>query len=226
MTRLLDLGIKHIQQIVMDMSRISGDSVLRSIESYEKNVNVKEEIFEWSEMLRVMQDEVADLAIELIARYQPVATDLRFIRSCMEIAYGFSRYGRYSFDIVEVLETIGPVSECDKGAVLMMANTVREMILLSINGLQARDKTIAEKLYELDDTVDSIYRTFLRDPTPHIPEKEKEDKTINASIISSDPKCYISALLILRYLERISDHACYIGDSVLYIVTGESRPRR
>lgn len=177
-------------------------------------------------MLPVMQDEVADLAIELIACYQPVTTDLRFIRYCMEIAYGFSRFGRYSFDIVEVLETIGPVSECDKGAVIMMANTVREMILLSINGLQARDKTIAEKLYSLDDTVDSVYRTSLRDPTPHIPEKEKADKMMNASINSSGPKCYISALLILRYLERISNHACYIGDSVLYIATGDSRPRR
>jgi phosphate transport system protein len=226
MTRLLDHGIKHIPQIVMDMSRISGDSVLRSIQSYEKKVNLKEEIFEWSEMLRVMQDEVADLAIESIARYQPVATDLRFIRSCMEIAYGFSRYGRYSFDIVDVLETIGPISECDKSAVLMMANTVRQMILLSINGLQARDKTIAEKLYELDDTVDTIYRTFLREITPHIHEKEKEHKTVKESINISDPKCYISALLILRYLERISDHACYIGDSVLYILTGDSRPRR
>jgi phosphate transport system protein len=126
MTRLLDHGIKHIQQIVMDMSRISGDSVLGSIQSYEKKVNLKEEIFKWSEMLRVMQDEVTDLAIELIASYQPVATDLRFIRSCMEIAYGFSRYGRYSFDIVEVLEKIGSVSECDNGAVLMMTNTGRE----------------------------------------------------------------------------------------------------
>jgi phosphate transport system protein len=187
----------------MDMSRISGDSVLRSIESYEKNIDVKKEIFEWSEMLLVMQDEIADLAIELIARYQPVATDLRFIRSCMEIAYGFSRYGKYSFDIVEVLETIGPVTECEKGAVLMMANTIREMILLSINGLQARDKTIAEKLYELDDTVDCIYRTFLRDNTPHIHEKEKADKKVKASINSSDPKCYISAILLLRYLERV-----------------------
>jgi phosphate transport system protein len=100
----------------------------------------------------------------------------------MEIAYGFSRYGRYSFDIAEVLETIGPVSECDKGAVSMMANTVREMILLSINGLQARDKTIAEKLYELDETVDSIYRTFLREPTPQIPRKREggqNDECIN-----------------------------------------------
>ncbi|HYY40899.1 MAG TPA: PhoU domain-containing protein, partial [Nitrososphaera sp.] len=43
---------------------------------------------------------------------------------------------------------------------------------------------------------------------------------------SFDPRCYISALLILRYLERISDHSCYIGDSVHYIVTGTSSPRR
>jgi phosphate transport system protein len=42
----------------------------------------------------------------------------------------------------------------------------------------------------------------------------------------SDPRCYVSALLILRYLERISDHACYIGDSVHYIRTGTSSPRR
>lgn len=44
MTRLLDLGIQHIQQIVTDMSKISGDSVFRSIESYEKNVNVKKSL--------------------------------------------------------------------------------------------------------------------------------------------------------------------------------------
>jgi phosphate uptake regulator len=51
----------------------------------------------------------------------------------------------------------------------MVANAVREMILLSINGLQARDKTIVEKLYEIDKTIDSKYRTFLRDPTPAVP---------------------------------------------------------
>jgi phosphate transport system protein len=82
----------------------------------------------------------ADLAIELIARYQPVATDLRFIRSCMEIAYGFSRFGRYAYDIVDVLETIGPLPNCDKTAVLGMAHTVREMIVLSVQSLDLHDK--------------------------------------------------------------------------------------
>ena len=105
----------------------------------------KKVIFEWSEQLRVLQDEVGDLAIELIARYQPVATDLRFIRSCMEIAYGFSRFGRYAYDIVDVLETMGSIANCDKSAVLEMSCTVREMIRISVQALQSKDKNRSRK---------------------------------------------------------------------------------
>lgn len=199
------------------MARLSEQSVFTSIESYEKGTNLKKQIFEWSEKLRVLQDETADLAIELIARYQPVATDLRFIRSCMEIAYGFSRFGRYAYDIVEVLETIGDINECDKTAVRRMASTVREMILLSVQALQLRDKNASAKLYEMDDTVDALYRNYLREVIT--PQNNQDQKDL-------DPRCYISALLILRYLERISDHACYISDSVHYIMTGRSNPRR
>ena len=82
----------------------------------------KKHIFEQSEKLKMLQDEVTDLAVELIARYQPVATDLRFIKSCMEIAYGYSRFGRYSYDIVDVLETLGPLSGCDKSCCLGNGN--------------------------------------------------------------------------------------------------------
>ena len=222
MTRLLDLGIEHIHNIVMDMAKLSERSVFASIESYERGTStIKKQIFEWSENLRLMQDEVSDLSIELIARYQPVATDLRFIRSCMEIAYDFSRFGRYSYDIVDVLETMGSISDCDKSYVLQMSNTVREMINLSIEALQSRDRNAAQKLYEMDDTVDALYRKYVNEiinpQEHHNNEKENMDKTL---------RCYISALLILRYLERISDHACYIGDSVYYIVTGNSNPRR
>jgi len=202
----------------MDMAKLSENSVFTAIESYEKGVDVKTQIFEWSEILRVQQEEVADLAIELIARYQPVAGDLRFIRSCMEIAYGFSRFGRYSYDIVDVLETMGYIFDCDKVAVLEMAKKVREMILLSVAALQSRDKDAASKLYEMDDTVDELYWKYLRKA---ITPSRNEEKT---GVMTR--RCHASALLILKYLERISDHACYVGDSVNYIVTGESRPRR
>lgn len=217
MTRLLDLGIDRIRNIIRDMAGLSEQSVFTSIESYDKGTSVKKQIFEWSEKLRVLQDETADLAIELIARYQPVATDLRFIRSCMEIAYGFSRFGRYAYDIVEVLETLGPIPDCDKTAVLGMAHTVREMIELSVQSLDLHDKNAAAKLYQMDDTVDALYRKYLRELIARQNDKDKRE---------TDARCYISGLLILRYLERISDHACYIGDSIYYIVTGRSSPRR
>jgi phosphate transport system protein len=217
LTRLLDLGIDRIHNIIMDMAKLSESSVLTAIESYEEGTGLKRQIFDWSEKLRTLQEEVADLAIELIARYQPVATDLRFIRSCMEISYGFSRFGRYAYDIVDVLETMGSISDCDKSTVLEMAGTVREMIQLSIHSLRSRDKDAAQKLYQMDDTVDTLYRKYLREI---ITLKTNQDNKF------TDPRCYISALLILRYLERISDHACYIGDSVHYIATGVSSPRR
>lgn len=224
MARLLDLGIDRIHNIIMDMAKLSESSVFTAIESYENGSNVKNQIFEQSEKLRILQEEVADLAIELIARYQPVATDLRFIRSCMEIAYGFSRFGRYSYDIVDVLETMGSISNCDKSAVLEMAKTVREMILLSVYSLQSRDKDAVRKLYQMDDTVDSLYRKYLREAIDS--EKKENDNNEYKAGKFPELRCYISALLILRYLERISDHACYIGDSVNYIVTGFSSPRR
>jgi phosphate transport system protein len=201
----------------MDMAKLSESSVLTALESYEEGTCIKRQIFDRSEKLRTLQEEVADLAIELIARYQPVATDLRFIRSCMEISYGFSRFGRYAYDIVDVLETIGSISDCDKSTVLEMAAIVREMIQLSLHSLRSRDKDASQKLYQMDDTVDTLYRKYLREI---ITLKTNQDKNF------TDPRCYISALLILRYLERISDHACYIGDSVHYIVTGVSSPRR
>jgi phosphate transport system protein len=208
----------------MDMAKISENSVFAAIESYQESTHIKKQIFDWSEKLRVLQEEVSDLAIELIARYQPVASDLRFIKSCMEISYGFSRFGRYSYDIVDLLETMGSISDCDKSAVLEMAKTVRGMILLSLQALQSRDKSAGEKLYQMDDTVDTLYRKYLRDIITPSQEQQNEKRLTDSN--NNNPRCYISALLILRYLERISDHACYIGDSVHYVVTGVSSPRR
>jgi len=198
----------------MDMGHLSEDLVNSALESYEKGIMLRSQIFEGSEKLRFLQIEVTDFATELIARYQPVAKDLRFIQSFMDVAYGFSRFGRYAYDIAEVLETIGPIPNCDKSEVTTMAKTVKEMIQLSVKSLEKLDKNASQKLYMMDDSVDSIFRSYLKKVLTQTKKKNFE------------LKCYISALLILRYLERISDHACYIGDCVYYVVTGDPSPRR
>ena len=118
-----------------------------------------------------------------------------------------------------MLGTVSSVSHCDKSAVMEMANTARKMIHMSVQALKSRDKDAAKKLYEMDDTVDALYRKYLREVITPTNKQGTND-------MNKDPRCYVSSLLILRYLERIADHACYIGDSVYYIVTANSSPRR
>lgn len=215
MARLLDIGLDRVRILIMDMASLSGDSVNAALESYEKGIMLRSQIFEYSEKLRILQLEVADFATELIARYQPVARDLRFIQSCMDVAYGFSRFGRYAYDIADVLEAIGPIPDCDKSYVIDMAKTAKDMIKLSVESLQKLDKDTSQKLYMMDDSVDALYRSYLRFVL-----------TPKAEYAYAEVRCFISALLILRYLERIADHACYISDCVHYIVTADPSPRR
>jgi phosphate transport system protein len=217
LTRLLDLGIERTFDIVSEMSKVSQACVSTAIGAYLNGLMKKREMFDWAVKLRLLQEEVSDLAFELIARYQPVATDLRYIRSCLEVSYVLARFGGYGYEIVEILDMMGGLSECDKKVVSEAAKLTTDMITISINALQTKDKHASATLSEMDDNVDKIYRNYLRD----VVTAKSETKNIYA-----DPRCVISALLLLRYLERIADHACYIADSVLYIVTGKTAPKR
>jgi phosphate transport system protein len=205
--RLMDYGLQKLTNLLIQMSELSQKSIETAIVGYTKGQDFQEEIFDSSEQLRDLNDEVSDLAVELIARYQPVASDLRFIRSCMEISYGFFRFGRYAYDIAQVLHVFGNLSNCDHSAVERMAAHVNEMVMMSINALTQRDVRLATELSAKDDIADKIY--------------EEHITSMMSLGEAKEVKCSMSATLILRYLERIADHATYIGDSVIYIVTGQ-----
>lgn len=206
MNRHLDKGLDKLQNIILDMAEHSEKTVLSAIDAYKQGKNLKEEIYESSKNIRNLENEVSQLSVELIARNQPVASDLRFIKSCMEIAHGFYRFGRYAYDISQVLDVFEDLSICDKSAMEKAANQANKMIKLSIKAFIERDLTIAQKLREMDEVVDTIYLDFVK----------KAANTPDASL-----KCSLSGTLILRYIERIADHAVYIGDSVVYIISGK-----
>ncbi|CAN5456953.1 phosphate uptake regulator PhoU [soil metagenome] len=217
MTRLIDLGLNKLSSIILEMATLGEKTVITAITSYkEDNLETTKEIFESSARLRFLQDEVSELSIELIARFQPVATDLRYIKSCMEMSYGFSRFGRYAYDIINVLEILGPLKLCDKSSIIHMSEIVLEMMNTSVSALRSLDNTMSKKIYELEDVVDILYKKGVRESI----------EFMNQDNLYPDNRCNISSALILKYLERISDHACYIADSVNYIVTGVTSPRR
>src|SRR5213594_5197880 len=207
----MDLGLERLRNMVLDMAELSQNTVTTAIDAYEQGKDVRAKIFDWSEELRILQDEVSELAVELIARYQPVATDLRFIKSCMEVAYGFSRFGRYAHDIADVLGIFGDLSSCDRAAIQEAGAQAKQMILVSIKAFTARDVQLASQLKKMDDVVDNIYLDFVKK---------------SAQVPEGNMKCFVSGTLILRYLERIADHATYVGETVLYIVSGERAARK
>jgi len=199
----MDMGLDKLNSLLLEMATLSESAVTASIEAY--RVGGKgEDVKKMADHLQSLHRQVSDLSMEVTARYQPVATDLRFIKACFEVSYGFFRYGRYALDIVDVLDSIGNLGKCDQTAVVETARKTQEMIRMSIDAFARRDVTLARRISKMDDLVDESYRQNLRKV---IAEK-------------GNLKCTLSATLILRYLERIADHATYIGESVDYIVTG------
>jgi phosphate transport system protein len=212
----MDLGMSSLGETLIEMGAMSQRSLQIALDCYFNDAGSRKKVFELSEKLRSLEDEIGDIAVELIARYQPVAKDLRFIRASMEIAYIFWRFGRYSYDIIDTIDDLHPGLDCDKTIVLEMSYIVRRIVEISLQCLQTKDETLVKTLYEMDATVEVLYRKCLRDI---ISEDNRETWNIQS-------QCDIRNILILKFLERMSDHACYLGDSVFYLVTGESSPRR
>lgn len=207
----MEMGLERLTKIVLEMGTLSETTVTQAIEAYSTGKDVREEVFANSERLAALQDDVNDLATEMIARYQPVASDLRFITSSMEIGYGFSRLGRYAYDITDILSIYRDLSSCDKTDVQQAAKQAADMIHMSIKAFIERDVMMAGKLKTMDNVVDDLYRNYLRKVTKEV---------------DGDMKCYISGTLVLRYLERIADHAEDVGEAVAYTVTGKRASRK
>lgn len=200
----MDMGLERLSNAIGDMGNLAQDSVMKAIQAYAKGEKITKQALDRAHELSALATEVEELAVELLARYQPVATDLRYIKSCLEIAYGFSRFGRYAYDIAQVLEIYGDVSRCDKTPVVELSGRVTEMIQTSLQSFRTKDTKLARTLRHEDDMVDKLYLENMRRIT--------KEKTVSV-------KCALASTLVMRYLERIADHACYIGDSVIYIVT-------
>jgi phosphate transport system protein len=150
--------------------------------------------------------EVADLTFDIFLKYQPVADDFRFIRSSIEISYGFTRFGRYAYDIASVRDVFGDISECDKSWLIEVSDKVKTMIKDAILYFAELDIRKAVAMQENEEFVDKLY-------------KQRLPMLIN----SNNTKCALAEALVLRYLERIADHAMFMSDAINYIVTGKHK---
>ena len=203
--RPLDAGLNAMSETLLQMADLAERTVEASLSSAAQGGKIDVQVRVWSNELQGRYDDVEEKAVELIARYQPVASDLRVIKSNMKIAYDLARLGRYAYDIVQVLDLIDGGKAADRAFLEKMSEQVLDMMRLSFQTLRTHDVQVARQLIEMDNGVDSLYRGYLR------------GLISNANLKAAEA---VSTALVARHLERIADHAWYIAQSVNYMVTG------
>jgi phosphate transport system protein len=207
MHRLLDVGLEQLTAMVYKMGEVAEKAISVSIRGFMNGKDTTESVHEISDILSTMTVEIENKAFELIVKYQPVASDLRIINSYMKIAYDFERYGRYAWDISFTHKKLAGLDKCAGPSDLMqkLFEKVSEMVGKSILALKQHDAELAKSLAITEKEVDELHFAYL----------DQLAKT------RSQSKCVMCNLLVSRFLERIADHTTYVGESLVYIVTGE-----
>jgi phosphate transport system protein len=209
MHRLLDKGLEQLTAMVFKMGKAAEKALAISVDGFVREKDTSEDVHELSEILLSLTVEVEEKAFGLIAKYQPVASDLRIINSYMKIAYDFERYGRYAWDICFIRKRLGGLKDCEEWIpqfIEEMGAKVLQMVRISINSLKNQDTELAKAISKTEQEVDEMYFQYL----------DKLEKEAHVT-----GQCTISSVLVVRYLERIADHATYIAEAVVYIATGQ-----
>lgn len=211
MKRLIDSGLEQLASMLIRMGELAEKAVTLSIMSYIENTKNYNQVNNLSDNLSSMVDPIEDTVFEIMVRFQPVASDLRILKSYIKICYDFERFGRYAFDISQIHEKFGGIKEESfKQIVKEMSEETLKMVNISIQSLKGHDAELARKISESEQKVDAFYHRYL-------------DRLIKTKLAKGST---ISSLLVVRYLERIADHSSYIGESIIYLATGKKTKLR
>lgn len=157
-----------------------------------------------------LEVEIEEDCLKIMALYQPVAEDLRFLVATIKINNDLERIGDEAVNIAEralVILKYPPVNiNLDFNA---MIETVDRMLRFSLDALVYRDIDLAYKVCLMDDEVDSQHR--------HNYDVIKD--TLNSC--EQRAGLLLNMLLVSRHLERIADHATNIAEEVIHILEGE-----
>lgn len=211
MRRLIDAGLEQLASMLFRMGELAQKTVSLSVMSYIEDTPRHAQVKDLSDSLSSMTDPIEDTAFEIIARFQPVASDLRILKSYIKICYDFERFGRYAFDVSQIYEKLGGMKEPSFRKIIEeMGEETLKMVDTSIQSLKSHDVVLARTLSESEKKVDELYYRYL-------------NRLIKTDVAKGSA---ISSLLVVRYLERIADHAAYIGESIVYLATGEKMKLR
>ena len=166
-------------------------------------------IMDGDEEINAKQQKIENDCIELIATQQPIAKDLRLLVSILKIITDLERMGDHAADICEVfIETQG--EGCPKLPELpQMTSLTSQMVKRAVDAYAYNDVEGAAKVREMEEQLDSEFASQMTQLEQFLEQNP------------TSVKQGVKFIQILKYLERVGDHATNLCESVIYNVTGK-----
>jgi phosphate transport system protein len=211
MAKQLPRQIEALKQKILFVGTLVEEAIAKAISALvNRDLAQANAVIEADEEIDRMEVDVEEEVLKILALYQPVAADLRFVVAVLKINNDMERIGDMAKNIAKRAVFL---SQCERFDLPLdfrgMATRAQSMVKMSLDALVNSDATLAQKVRDSDDAVDAMRSTI---------EKEIEQQ------IAQHPDrtdCLLRLSSVARHLERIADMATNVAEDVIYMVEGE-----
>lgn len=209
-TRQFDKELGDLKKKLLQMGATAESMIDQTItELVNRDDREAQKVLDQEEEMNLLQIEIDEAAMTLLATQQPVAMDLRFIFAASKINSELERIGDLAVNITQNVHVLvqqpalKPLIDIPR-----MADIARRMVKESLDAFVKEDVILAQTVIMTDDQVDNLRDQIIRELLTYM---------------MADPRAIERALaliLIARHLERVADHATNIAEDVIYMSQG------
>ncbi|MFT5430845.1 MAG: phosphate transport system protein [Myxococcota bacterium] len=204
-SKLVELR-RRIQTMAKQVESMLGDSVTALTE---RDIELARRTIMADRLVNVAELETDELCLVVLAKWQPMASDLRFITLALKMVTDLERIGDLAVNICEraidlaSLPQYRPYEDIPRMGVI-----AREMVARAIRAFMDGDASEARAVIVRDDELDDLYTEVFRDVLEVMAEKpESIQRGIHVQSVA-------------KWLERVGDHACNLAEQVIFLVEG------
>ncbi len=216
-----DRDIEKIKGLLLEMGGLVESQLDDAITALaNRDAKLGRRVKKSDKPINMLEQEINERAVRLLALRQPMAEDLRIIVAIMKVAANLERIGDYAKNIAKrtsVLVKSPPVGSAAH-TLKRMNNLVASMINDVLDAFVNRDIVMANEVRLRDEEVDLIHNTLFRELLTYMME---DPRNISSSM---------HLLFIAKNIERCVDHTAQIAEQVHYMLSGslpeEKRPKR
>ena len=207
-----DTDLESLKKSLTEMGRNSADAVENVLEALcVADADAAAAIVKGDARINNMERDIEHRCMTLLLRQQPVAGDLRRISTAMKVVTDIERIGDHAADIAEIIPHLVTVRKEGDPAVsqaIAMGKKAHQMILDALDALTTEDELAARKVIAADDAVDYDFNAIKHQLAQEIAE---DPGKVDAAL---------DLLMVIKYLERIGDHAVNVAEWVQFARTG------